>query len=113
MNSVFFSPFFKRKAKPLVKKYKTLKESINNLAADLIKNPYLGESYGSGIYKIRLADESKGKGKRGAFRVIYYLPIAKDDGIQILLMTIYSKSELDTITKRDAENLLKEILSDL
>jgi hypothetical protein len=65
MNSVLFSAEFKRKAKPLVKKYPTLKGNIDNLNNELIKNPFLGESYGSGVYKIRLADESKGKGKRG------------------------------------------------
>ena len=33
----------------------------------------MGDSYGANIYKIRLGDESKGRGKSGGFRVITYL----------------------------------------
>ncbi|RYE19540.1 MAG: addiction module toxin RelE, partial [Sphingobacteriaceae bacterium] len=53
INSVFYSPEFKINLKPLAKKYFTLKQSIKSLEEDLIKNPYLGESYGEKIYKIR------------------------------------------------------------
>jgi mRNA-degrading endonuclease RelE of RelBE toxin-antitoxin system len=113
MNKVLFSAEFRRKAKPLVKKYPTLKDNIENLGAELFKNPFLGESYGSGIYKIRLADESKGKGKRGGFRVMYYTAIETQDSIEILLMSIYDKGELDTITKKDAARLLQKVLFEL
>ncbi|MGF7082523.1 mRNA-degrading endonuclease RelE of RelBE toxin-antitoxin system [Mucilaginibacter sp. UYCu711] len=62
-NSINPTPEFKRNIKPLANKYRTLKATITKLEKDLIDNPYLGESYGQGIYKIRIADESKGKGK--------------------------------------------------
>jgi len=71
-NSIKPTPEFKRDLKPLLKKYRTLKETILNLEQTLIKNPYLGESYGHGINKIRIADPSKGKGKSGGFRILYY-----------------------------------------
>jgi len=67
-NSVLMSNTFKRDAKPLVKKYKTLKNSIEKLTDDLIKDPFLGNE----IYKVRLSDPSKGGGKSGGFRVMYY-----------------------------------------
>ena len=66
MNSVKVSQLFKRKVKPLAKKYHTLKDSIDDLGTRLLNNPYLGESYGKNIYKVRLADESKGRGKVAA-----------------------------------------------
>ncbi len=113
MNKVTASDNFKRKAKPLAKKYSTLRESIDSLGEKLIKNPYLGESYGSGIYKIRLADESKGSGKRSGFRIMYYLVIEGNDDAEIVLMTIFSKGDLDTVTKKDAVELKKEILKTL
>lgn len=113
MNSIFFTDEFKRKAKPLAKKYHTLKNSIDNLGVELLKNPFLGESYGSNIYKVRLADESKGKGKRGGFRVMYYLAIQNADNIDILLMSIFDKAEMDTIKKKDAELLLQKVLAEL
>ena len=113
MNNVKVSQPFKRIIKPLLKKYHTLKESINGLAEELKINPYLGESYGDNLYKIRLADKSKGKGKRGGFRVIYYLAIINEDGITILLLTIYNKSVRDTIDKKEVKLILKEAIDDI
>jgi len=49
-----------------------LKDSIKYLESTLIQNPFAGEVYGDKIYKIRMTDESKGKGKSGGFRVMYY-----------------------------------------
>ena len=62
-NIVEVSPEFKGDIKPLAKKYHTLKQSVDKLQQALIDNPYLGVSYGNGIFKVRLADESKGSGK--------------------------------------------------
>lgn len=109
-SSVTVSHTFKREVKPLAKKYKTLRASVDALIEDLIKNPYLGQSYGNDIYKIRLADESKGTGKSGGFRVLYYLIKRTNTGIEIILMTIFSKSERSTIKKDEASKLLKDIL---
>jgi len=71
-NTVFISKAFKRDAKNLVKKFTTLKDSIDRLIGDLIENPYLGTPYGADIYKVRLSDRSKGAGKSGGFRVLYF-----------------------------------------
>ncbi len=102
MNKVLISPFFKRKVKPFAKKYYTLPESINTLIDKLILNPYLGESYGNNIFKVRVADESKGKGKSGGFRIFYYLVIKTDDGdVIITLMTIINKGELNFKKERN------------
>lgn len=111
-NSVIISHSFKREVKPLAKKYHTLKESVDKLIAGLIIDPYLGESYGKGIYKIRLADESKGKGKSGGFRVMYYHLNISKDGIEVLLMTIFNKSDQATIKKAIADKILKEIIAE-
>ena len=111
-NTVRPTPEFKRDLKPLLKKYRTLKETITNLENDLIEDPYLGESYGHGIYKIRIADGSKGKGKSGGFRVLYYHLSRTNEGIEMLLLNIFDKSEISTIKKIDAVKHLKEILKE-
>jgi mRNA-degrading endonuclease RelE of RelBE toxin-antitoxin system len=113
MNSVKVSQLFKRKVKPLAKKYHTLRESIDELGNELIKNPYLGESYGKNIYKVRLADKSKGTGKRSGFRVLYYLAFQQGNNTIIILITILNKGEINTIKKADAEYLLDQVLSEL
>jgi mRNA-degrading endonuclease RelE of RelBE toxin-antitoxin system len=50
-NQVFISKAFKREAKRLLKKYITLKISVDQLIVELIKDPYKGSPYGSDIYK--------------------------------------------------------------
>jgi mRNA-degrading endonuclease RelE of RelBE toxin-antitoxin system len=111
-NLVFVSHAFKRDIKPLSKKYHTLRSSIDKLIEDLKLDPFASESYGSGIYKIRLSDSSKGKGQSGGFRVMYYHLSINDDGINILLLTIYNKSEISTIKKQEALKMLKKILDE-
>lgn len=111
-NRVFISDAFKREAKPLSKKYHTLKSSIDELIERLKDNPYLGDHYGSGIYKVRLADESKNSGRSGGFRVMYYHLTITNDAIDILLMSIYNKSQKATIKKADALKMLKGILQE-
>ena len=111
-NTVKPTPEFKRDLKPLLKKYRTLKQTIINLENDLIENPYFGESYGHGIYKVRISDESKGKGKSGGFRVLYYHLNKTNEGIEMLLLNIFDKSEISTIKKIDAIKQLKEILKE-
>jgi len=111
-NTVRPTPEFKRDLKPLSKKYKTLKQTILQLEHDLITNPYLGESYGRGIYKVRLSDKSKGKGKSGGFRVLYYHLNVTKEGIEMLLLNIFDKSETSTIKKEDAIKQLNDILKE-
>jgi mRNA-degrading endonuclease RelE of RelBE toxin-antitoxin system len=111
-NSVEVSPEFKRDIKPLSKKYHTLKQSVEDLHKALIENPYLGVSYGGGMFKVRLADESKGSGKSGGFRILYYHLEKTDKGIVMLLTNIYDKSDRGTIKKSDAINQLKDIINE-
>jgi len=66
----------------------------------------LGVSSGHDCYKIRLAIKSKGKGKSGGARVITYVKIV--DG-NVFLLTIYDKSDRDTITEKELLALIKDL----
>lgn len=107
-NKVVITEVFFRKAKPLLKKYTTLGESLLLLEKELIANPRQGISYGANIYKVRLADPSKGKGTRGGFRVVTYLVTEKKDSIIIQLITILDKSEEASIKKEDVLMLIRK-----
>jgi len=106
-NKVLLTTFFLKKAKRLLKKYHTLQNSLKRLENDLIANPKIGDSYGANIYKVRLADESKGKGKSGGFRVVTYLIEDNATSIDIYLITIFDKSEESSIDKDDIKEILK------
>jgi mRNA-degrading endonuclease RelE of RelBE toxin-antitoxin system len=106
-NNVRLTAFFLKKAKRLLKKYYTLQNSLKKLEIDLVANPKLGVSYGSNIYKIRLADESKVKAKSGGFRVITYVIDENSESTDIYLITIFDKSEEASIDKDDIREIMK------
>jgi|JI7StandDraft_1071085.scaffolds.fasta_scaffold272737_3 hypothetical protein len=106
-NEVFTTPYFDNRYKRLAKKFASLENDVDNLIGKLLENPKTGESLGAGLYKIRLAIESKGKGKSGGFRVASYLYEETDEGCTIYLIAIYDKSEESTITKKDLLSLVK------
>jgi hypothetical protein len=101
--------YFNKKAKPLVKKYKSLQAEINALAAKIEENPTMGVDLGDNIRKIRLASKSKGKGKSGGFRVITYLLNIKKNDTEVYLISIYDKSEMENMPKEEIQKVIKEI----
>jgi hypothetical protein len=74
----------------------------------LNKLPKQGKDLGAGLYKIRLASKSKNTGKSGGFRVVTYYVEQIGDEETVYLVTIYDKSEEDTVTKADLLTLVKQ-----
>jgi len=100
---------FERKVKRLLKKFPTLSVSLLKLEEELIENPFSGNKLSNNLYKVRLADKSKGKGKSGGFRVITYLVKQTGESIEVFLLTIYDKSELDTLSSVEIKDLIEEV----
>jgi len=109
-NKIKITSFFDRRYNRLVKKFPSLQNELNELEKELKLNPFIGVSLGSGLYKIRLADKDKGKGKSGGFRVITYLVFQTKDTRLIYLLVIYDKSEDSTFKKDILIKLVKNIL---
>lgn len=103
-NRVIYSSHFVRKAKDLNKKHSSFKADLEALEQGLLVNPKQGDNLGAGLYKVRLAVKSKGKGKSGGYRVITYLVSEANDDIIINMLTLYDKSEESSI---DKQRLLK------
>lgn len=95
---------FERNIKKLYKKDKHLLKEYEQLLKDLQENQNLGTLVKDGIYKIRLQNKSNNKGKSGGYRVITYTKIEDT----ILLVHIYSKSDMENIK----ESLIFDIIAD-
>ena len=95
---------FEKQTKRLLKKYPSLKEELFQFVQSLKKNPEQGTSIGKSCFKIRIAIASKGKGKRGGARVITHFLITDTT---VYLLSIYDKSEKDTLSDKELEELLK------
>lgn len=92
------TPFFEREAKPLIKKYPSPADEINDLTDSLAEKPVQGAALSNNCYKIRLAIKSKGKGRCGGARVITCVVAVRE---VVVLLSIYDKSDQATIS--DAE----------
>ena len=102
--SILPIPPFDRQLKRLNKKYPSLKQEFLELIERLEENPEQGINLGNNCYKIRLAIQSKGKGKSGGARVITNFIIAD---ATVYLLSIYDKSDKDNLTDNELEELLK------
>lgn len=109
---VTLTSHFESRFKRFAKKFASLEGEMDALIDNLTETPALGESLGAGLYKIRLASKSKGKGKRGGFRVITYLVTKTEDGTDIYLLTMYDKSEESSIKKEMLLTLAKTLLTE-
>jgi hypothetical protein len=81
-----------------------LEESLRGLQLALLENPDAGdvEPGTGGLRKIRLADSTRGKGKRGGARV-HYLWLAHR-GL-VYLMYVYGKNEASSLTPEQKKQL--------
>lgn len=73
-----------------------------------MSSPRTGRSLGGGVYKIRLAIKSKGKGKRGGARIIS-LYLERDS--ELFLLTIYDKSEQESLPESQIRMLVQAALA--
>lgn len=100
------TPNFEKEAELLIRKYPSLKLEIQALIDELEINPQKGKSLGNGVYKIRIAIKSKGKGKRGGGRIMTQVKFKRR---YVYLFSIYNKGEKDDLSDDEIRNLIKEI----
>ncbi|MBS4042716.1 MAG: type II toxin-antitoxin system RelE/ParE family toxin [Chitinophagaceae bacterium] len=99
---------FEKEFKKLYKKYPSLKNDLLALIQTLETKPTQGISLGNNFYKIRLAIQSKSKGKSGGARIITFVKIIQS---KVYLVAIYDKSVQPNITKKELQLLLQFVTS--
>jgi mRNA-degrading endonuclease RelE of RelBE toxin-antitoxin system len=94
---------FEKQLKRLVRKYPSLRAEFMELADQLSRTPRLGIGIGNSCFKIRLSIASKGAGRSGGARVITHVRVSTT---RVYLLSIYDKSEKDTLTPTELRDLL-------
>lgn len=98
-----FTRRFATEFKKLLKKYHHAEDGFDSFVADFAKNHQVSKTIKANIYKARIKNSDKTKGKSAGYRVYYY--VVQDDCTYFL--TIYDKSEKESID----ESVLDEIIS--
>lgn len=98
---------FEKPAKRLAKRYASFPSDLLKLINELEIDPLLGSSLGGNLRKVRLTIKSKAKGKSGGARVITYVYVS---GKSVHLLTVYDKSEAETISDEKLRQLVDGVL---
>ena len=101
--NIQYTDNFLKEAKQLSKKFKLLKQDLQDLIQDITINKDFGVDLGSNLYKKRVKNSSIPTGICGVFRVIIYYQVEDN----IVLISIYSKTQKDNISDEEIEDILK------
>ena len=101
------TPSFKKEAKALAKRYKSMKGDLDDFRKSIEKNPFQGTELSPNIRKVRMSIESKGKGKSGGARVIIY--VTDEATGKIWLLEIYDKSDYSTVKVDVIKKMIREL----
>ncbi len=104
--TIEYSDNFFKEAKKLSKKYKLLKSDLQEAVEEIEEKRDLGVSLGFNLFKKRVPNSSIPTGKSGGFRVIIYEKIED----KIVLISIYSKTQKDTLSDEELKAILKEYM---
>ena len=95
----------------LAKRYRSIRQDLTPLVEQLQQGKTPGDRISGNKYqviKVRLKNSNIQKGKSAGYRVIYYLKTKT----AIILVTIYSKSDLTDLPNKVIEEIIQTFESD-
>lgn len=104
---IALTPRFKRDLRELAKRYRSIRTDLQPLIEQLQAGEIPGDRIAGvkyQVFKVRLKNSNIQKGKSGGYRVIYYLKTDQE----IILATIYSKSDISDVNNEIIEEAISE-----
>ncbi len=104
--TVRFTPEFKRKLQKLAKRYPHIRTDVQPVIDQLQTGEVIGAQIPGidyVIFKVRIRNRDARKGKRGGYRLLYYLKTETS----IILITIYAKSDRSNISAEQIRRIVK------
>ena len=89
--------------KKLSKHYKNIQKDIDSFLDNINSQEDLGIELKSNLFKVRIANSDKNRGKSGGYRLISYLVIIKNE---LQLLYIYDKSKLTNLTEKEIDDII-------
>jgi hypothetical protein len=100
--------YFKRQLKQYVKKHRDLKDAVIEVLTNFDKRQNV--NLGGSIYKVRLKIKSLPKGKSKSFRLIV---LVLETESFLVPITIYFKSDEESLSKKEINDHLQSVLFEL
>ncbi len=96
---------FDKDVKKLSKKYNLIKEDLKDFVLNFDDIHQEATSIKNNLYKVRLSNSNKNKGKSSGYRIYYYVKINET----VYLLTIYDKSQIESINEISLNKYINEI----
>ena len=107
---VTFAPEFKRNLRQLAKKYRHIKTDLQPILDELAGGGKPGDQVPGvryDVFKVRAKNSDASRGKSGGYRLIYY---GKSEA-EVVLVTIYSKTEQADIAPKEIRQIILDLES--
>ncbi len=100
---------YKKAVKKLSKTYRNIDLDIKDFLNSINSKEDLGTELKSNVFKVRVANSDKNKGKSAGYRLISYLEIIENE---LHLLYIYDKSKLVNVTEKEVDELVIKQIGD-
>ena len=94
---------YQKSYKKLSKHYKNIEKDVDNFLYSIKSKDDLGIEIKSNIFKVRIKNSNKNRGKSGGYRLISYLAIIENE---LNLLYIYDKSKIENLTENEIDKLI-------
>ena len=108
---VSFTPEFKRNLRQLAKKYRHIKLDLQPILDQLARVDKPGDQVPQvryEVFKVRAKNSDASRGKSGGYRLIYYVKRESE----VILVTVYSKTEQADIAPENIRQIILELDAD-
>jgi len=96
---------FEKLVDNLYKRFKHIESDIEVFGDDLDDVSKLGVHLGKNVYKVRIANSDKNKGKSSGYRLISYLKLEEET---LTYLYIYDKSDLESLSEKQLDKIVMD-----
>jgi len=107
--TVIEQELYKKAVKQLSKNYRNVELDVKSFLESINTKNDLGIELKSNVFKVRIKNSNKNKGKSAGYRLISYLAIVENE---LHLLYIYDKSSLVNITENELDKLIAKQIQD-
>ena len=100
---------YKKALKKLSKTYRNIDLDVKDFLKSIHTKEDLGCELKSNVFKVRVANSDKNKGKSAGYRLISYFEIIENE---LHLLYIYDKSKLVNVTEKQIDELITKQIGD-
>ncbi len=100
---------YRKAIKKLSKIYRDINLDVESFLESINSKKDLGIELKSNIFKARIANSNKNKGKSAGYRLITYLVLVKNE---LHLLYIYDKSQLANVTEKEIDEIIIKQIED-